>query len=58
MVEVKKFFMDEYSGEIDEPLWAGVHEAVAAAIPGLLDELETVRTVRRLRPSRRSAGVA
>jgi N-formylglutamate amidohydrolase len=57
-VEVKKFFMDERTGEIDEPVWSGVHEALAATIPGLLDELETMRTVRRLRPRRRSAGVA
>ncbi|MEW6477184.1 MAG: N-formylglutamate amidohydrolase [Actinomycetota bacterium] len=57
-VEVKKFFMDEHTGEIDEPVWAGVHDALAATIPGALDELETMRTVRRLRPRRRDAGVA
>ena len=57
-VEVKKFFMDEYTGEIDEPVWRGVHEALEATIPGVLDELETLRTVRRLRPRGRSAGVA
>jgi N-formylglutamate deformylase len=57
-VEVKKFFMDEYTGEIDEPVWRGVHEALEATIPGVLDELETLRTVRRLRDRRRSAGVA
>jgi hypothetical protein len=58
-VEVKKFFMDEHSGAIDPPVWAGVHEALAATIPGVLDELETLRTVRRLRPRRsRAAGVA
>jgi N-formylglutamate deformylase len=57
-VEVKKFFMDEYTGEIDEPTWRGVHDALAATIPGLLEELETIRTVRRLRPRRSNAGVA
>jgi len=48
-VEVKKFFMDEYTGEIDEPVWRGVHQALAATVPGLLDELDTMRAVRRLR---------
>lgn len=57
-VEVKKFFMDELTGELDEPTWANVHDAVAASIPGVLDELETMRTVRRLRPRRTRAGVA
>jgi len=57
-VEVKKFFMDEYTGELDEPVWAGVHDALSATIPGVLDELETMRTVRRLRPRRSRAGVA
>lgn len=53
-VEVKKFFMDEYGGEIDQATWQGVHEALAATIPGLLGELETMRTVRRRRPRRPS----
>jgi N-formylglutamate amidohydrolase len=53
-VEVKKFFMDEHTGTIDEPVWAGVHAALAATVPGVLDELDTMRTVRRLR-RRRSA---
>ena len=48
-VEVKKFFMDEHSGEIDEPVWAGVQAALAATVPGLLDELDTAGRVRRLR---------
>ena len=55
-VEVKKFFMDEHTGEIDEPVWAAVHDALGATIPGVLRELETMGTVRRLR--RRAAGVA
>ncbi|HYH49539.1 MAG TPA: N-formylglutamate amidohydrolase [Acidimicrobiia bacterium] len=57
-VEVKKFFMDEHTGELDEAVWAGVHDALAATIPGVLNELETMRTVRRLRPRRSRAGVA
>ena len=57
-IEVKKFFMDEHTGELDEPVWAGIHDALAASIPGVLDELETMRTVRRLRPRRSRAGVA
>jgi N-formylglutamate amidohydrolase len=56
-VEVKKFFMDEYTGEIDEPVWTGVRAALAGAVPGLLDELEATQKVRRLR-SRRRAVVA
>jgi N-formylglutamate amidohydrolase len=55
-VEVKKFFMDEHTGTIDEPLWAGVHAALAATVPGVLDELDAMRTVRRLR--RRRTAVA
>lgn len=60
-VEVKKFFMDEHTGVIDEPIWAGVQAALAATIPGVLDELEAVdglRTVRPLRPGRPTAGAA
>jgi hypothetical protein len=55
-VEVKKFFMDEHTGTIDEGVWAGVHAALAATVPGVLDELDTMRTVRRLR--RRRTAVA
>ena len=53
-VEVKKFFMDEYTGEIDEPVWAGVRAALAGTVPGLLDELEAAQKVRRLRTRRRA----
>ena len=41
-VEVKKFFMDERTGEIDEPVWAGVQEALAA---------DGARRPRRARPA-------
>jgi hypothetical protein len=46
--------MDEHTGTIDEPVWAGVHAALAATVPGVLDELDTMRTVRRLRSRSRS----
>jgi hypothetical protein len=54
-VEVKKFFMDEHTGEIDGPVWADVHRALAGTVPGLRDELDTMRSVRRLRLRRRTA---
>ena len=53
-VEVKKFFMDERTGELDEAVWAGVREALAATVPGVLDELDRQRVVR---PIRRRASV-
>jgi N-formylglutamate deformylase len=56
-VEVKKFFMDERTGELDEPVWTGVRGALAASVPGVLDELERSRAVRRL-PRRRTSVVA
>ncbi|HVW33183.1 MAG TPA: N-formylglutamate amidohydrolase [Acidimicrobiia bacterium] len=55
-VEVKKFFMDERTGEIDAAVWAGVRAALAATIPGLRDELDGLATVRRL--GRRRSAVA
>ena len=39
-VEVKKFFMDEHTGARDEDLFGGVREALAATVPGVLEELE------------------
>jgi len=56
-VEVKKFFMDERTGEIDEPVWAAVRGSLAATLPGLADELDRLRTVRRFR-GRNTAVVA
>src|SRR2546423_929564 len=53
---VKKFFMDGHNGVMDDPVWAGVQAALAATVPGLLDGLETMRSVRRLR--RRRTAVA
>jgi len=57
-VEVKKFFMDERTGEIDAPVWTAVHEALAATTPGLLEELERLGAVRRLRRRNTTAVVA
>ncbi len=39
-VEVKKFFMDEWTGELDENLNAAVGAALASTVPGVLEELE------------------
>jgi N-formylglutamate deformylase len=38
-VEVKKFFMDEWTGELDELQFAAVGQALAAMMPGLIEEL-------------------
>jgi hypothetical protein len=38
-IEVKKFFMDEWTGRPDETLVAAVGSALAAVVPGALDEL-------------------
>jgi hypothetical protein len=38
-VEVKKFFMDEWTGTVDGMQLQGVREALRGTIPGLLDEL-------------------
>ena len=47
-VEVKKFFMDERTGELDEAVSAGVREALAATVPGVLDEIDRMQVVRSL----------
>ena len=38
-VEVKKFFMDEHTGEVDGPLHAAIGEALAGTAKGTIDEL-------------------
>jgi N-formylglutamate amidohydrolase len=48
-VEVKKFFMDELTGEVDEAAWAGVREALEATVPGILGEVDRMQAVRPLR---------
>ena len=52
-VEVKKFFMDERTGELDEAAWGGVQEALAASVPGVLDEIDRMQA----RPMRRRTPV-
>ncbi len=38
-VEAKKFFMDEWTGEVDETRHGAIREALASVLPGLLDSL-------------------
>jgi N-formylglutamate deformylase len=39
-VEVKKFFMDEWSGAVDEMLLSSIRRALQSTLPGVLEELE------------------
>jgi N-formylglutamate amidohydrolase len=39
-IEVKKFFMDEWTGELDEGQFAAVGRALASMVPGLIEELQ------------------
>jgi len=39
-IEVKKFFMDEWTGEADERQLNAIGEALASTLPGALEELE------------------
>lgn len=39
-VEFKKFFMDEWTGEVDEDQLKTIREALHSTIPGILDELK------------------
>jgi N-formylglutamate deformylase len=39
-VEVKKLFMDEHSGVVDQPLSTVVGDALLATVPGVVEELE------------------
>ncbi len=39
-IEIKKFFMDEWSGELDSEQHTAVGRALAATVPGVLDELK------------------
>jgi hypothetical protein len=38
-VEVKKFFMNEWTGEVDRELLEAVGEALSSTVPGVLEEL-------------------
>ncbi len=42
-VEFKKFFMDEWTGELDRRMHAAIGQAIASTFPGLEQELEKVR---------------
>jgi len=39
-IEVKKFFMDELTGQVDDELTDAVGDALAATVPGMIDELD------------------
>lgn len=39
-IEVKKFFMDEWTGEVDRSLLEAVGRAIEATVPGVLEELK------------------
>jgi hypothetical protein len=39
-VEVKKFFMDEWTGELDDTLYDGIRQALESTLPGVLEELD------------------
>ena len=39
-IEVKKFFMNEWTGELDRVLHTAIGDALAATVPGVLEELE------------------
>ncbi|MBU0678352.1 MAG: N-formylglutamate amidohydrolase, partial [Verrucomicrobia bacterium] len=38
-IEFKKFFMNEWTGELDNAMHDQIREALASAVPGLLDML-------------------
>ena len=42
-IELKKFFMDEWTGEVDKVTSTAIKEALAATVPGVLAELERLR---------------
>lgn len=41
-IEFKKFFMDEWTGKVDEVQSAAIKSALAATIPGVLSELKSL----------------
>jgi N-formylglutamate deformylase len=43
-IEVKKFFMDEWTGELDTRQHAAIHAALAAAANGVREELENCKS--------------
>ncbi len=45
-IEFKKFFMDEWTGETYPEIHGRIPEALRATVPGILEELEKVRSAR------------
>jgi len=41
-IEVKKFFMDEWTSEVDTRLLGAVGRAIESTVPGILEELKTL----------------
>ncbi len=39
-IEVKKFYMDEWTGKVDPFLLRAVHDVIASTVPGVIEELE------------------
>ncbi len=39
-IEFKKFFMDEWTGELDTDQHAAIGRALAGTVPGVLEELQ------------------
>ena len=54
-VEVKKFFMDEWTGEADPAILEDIRQALAATVPGITEEITRARDRKRTRtkPDRR-----
>jgi hypothetical protein len=53
-VEVKKFFMDEWTGRLNVPLHVGVFSALARTVPGLRESLRAMHAPRRVNAGRRA----
>ncbi len=41
-VEVKKFFMDEWTGMKDQKVFSAIHKALGSTIPGVIEELNKI----------------
>ncbi len=46
-IELKKFFMDEWTGTVDDTMFCAIHEALESTTPGLLEELDVRRDLVR-----------
>jgi N-formylglutamate deformylase len=38
-IEFKKFFMDEWTGKLDQQLHSAIQQALASTVPGVVEEL-------------------